>query len=223
MLNPQDAGMFTRQAPVTSASSAYIRNPKHMPLGDFGLLNIKTSAAVTAQLAAAGSFTTLANGGAVATLTASDTYVTVCDIAGAGFLTAVIGALGAGPHTPTFQITVDGIVYVIASSATITQSNRMMLGSVAYSPMLASGTTATTIAHLGGIGSSFDEGFVNAKEGGLWQNLLITCVPTPHQIISLGLAKLRFDTSLKVEVKDSTLHATTDPNRKVCALYLLDL
>src|SRR6185503_12810915 len=76
-----------------------------------------TDAANTAQF-----FTNFAlNGVADNTNWTATTYKTLLSVTGAGFVNAIIGPTGlAGTPTTTFRITVDGVVYTVALTATTT-------------------------------------------------------------------------------------------------------
>ncbi len=166
----------------------------------------------------AGFFTALALRGAQTSIAVADTYVTVANISGSGFLANCVSPTHTATHTPTIRITVDGTAYTIAPSAVQPLSSRMVLGPT------SSGASVGAIEALSLNGGS-DNGFLNAAVGGLNQivtgNTAISLM-TPEGLLSYGYQLLRFESSLLVEIKCSLLSANA-VDKQCGATYILDL
>ena len=212
-------------ASAVSTSSRYITNPKHLSLISVpkALIVVKTAQSTTAAMDAAGGFTALARRGASASISVADTYVTVANLSGAGFLFNCISPTHDGAaFTPTFRITVDGTAYVIAPSAVQLLGNRVVLGPITQ------GTPATSAAAAIGtdvisVNASADAGFQTASVGGVTTQITTAIgIPTPEMILSNNMQCLRFETSLVVEMKASLLSGTAVD--KQCAVtFRMDL
>ncbi len=216
-----DSGRAPSAAPV--AAEIYIRNPKRLPvlLADSNNVAFKTASNINSYLSYTGAFTNLAYGGAAAAVAVAGTFVTVCNVAGGGFLTAVISSCHTLAHTPIIRITVDGTVYTITPGAAIPANYRLMLGGVLRGmPNVVA--TATLGSHFRGSGAYADTGFEVARVGGVDSVSGVITLPTPTQVLCDGAPCVRFDTSLLVEVTSSGLTAT-DPYKYAAALYTLDL
>lgn len=201
----------------------YIRDPR--------LLNllVQTPAAIkikngTTDIASTdlGFFTALARQGATANVSADDTYVTVCDITGAGFFNNAIAPMyDSGNYRATFKFTIDGIVYTIATGAsTVPFGTRAVWGcAIPYSAT----TTLSNPPHIG-VATYNDGGVEAAKSGsviilGTSREILL---PNTHFGKLYGLAGVRFDKSLKVEIKISTI-TNSAVKYTAGAMYALDL
>lgn len=216
------------RALTAAAGSRFITNPKHMPLVSViqTALNIKTTS--TAQLTASvvGFWTAIARDGATAAITVADTYVDVCRLTGSGFLFNAVSPTHTAGYIPSMRITVDGVQYVIAPSANQTLAWRMVLGPVTIGTSVAGIATASVAGDVLVPNGAFDSGFANAKIGGVRQHGASAAdflgIPSETAILSLGLAALRFESSLIVEMKCNLLSGTA--NDRSCGVsYKLDV
>lgn len=225
-LNNLDAAISSRLATAdTRLGSKYTNNPKELPIcaANVASVIIKSSNTTSAALNVAGVSATIAQKGARAAIIAADTYVTVANLLGAGILTGVITPFNTGAgSTVSIRLTVDGAAAVVFSQA-IDDSELMILGALVPGfPEI----DATYSGHGGGVGLFYDGGFSGVSSGNLHEEangVSYKILPTPHNVTSLGLPALRFNTSLLVEVKCSVLPATIDPNRYGMAIYRLDM
>ena len=205
----------------------WITNPKHlsaMSLPQANLL-LKTGQTAVAASNIAGFFTALALRGATASISVADTYVTVANLSGSGFLFSAVSPTHTASFTPTIRITVDGTQYVIAPSANQAAGYRLTLGSLSQIPSIALTSTAAVAGDISLPNSAADVGFTNALVGGVaapTAGTLSVALPTPEAALSYGLPALRFESSLLIEMKASLLSGTA--NDKSCgAVYRLDL
>lgn len=210
---------------TSSGGSRWITNPKHLPVAIVNEANLylKTSATVTNNFTAvnsATSFTAMALRGAQTSVAIADTYVTLANLTGAGFLFNVICATNTGAaYTPTLRITVDGTAYTIASSAVVNATFRMVLGALISSvPSVSSAAAIGSDIVLPNAGP--DAGFSGANVGGLY-NPATASIMVPEMILAYGLPCLRFETSLLVEMKTSLL-ASSANDRLGGVSYRLD-
>lgn len=206
-------------------ANRWITNPKHLPVSTVNQANLslKTSATVANNFTAvnsAASFTAMALRGAQTSVAVADTYVTLANLTGAGFLFNVICATNTGAvYTPTIRITVDGVVYTISPSSTVNATFRMVLG-----VLIAAAPSVSAIAAVGSDiispNAGPDNGFSNANVGGLY-NPAVAAITTPEMILAYGLPCLRFESSLLVEMKTSLL-ASSANDRLGGVSYRLD-
>ena len=210
---------------TSSSEGVWSRNPDTLPRTVVNSQNcgFKSNVGTIVLLNAAGMQTTLAYLGATASITADDTYATICDVTGSGFLFHVISACSGASNLRTIKITIDGTVYTLATADAIGAYSRMIIG-----PGFASGAIATTdtgivTSHPGQIGGYNYDVFA-ARDGGCMSfaqgDLLI---PTENEVLSRGLPAIRFESSLKVEVKSQTKNVGADPYNAAVALYRVDL
>lgn len=149
------------------------------------------------------------NGGYVVAGAGVDTYYTAIDVSGSGFLiNAISGVPDAAGSTTTFRITVDGAEYEIALTDDSANANRFVLGQLAYSEA-PDGTLdvwerplpiAWNTTSPGDIGPSAP---TTGTDGGL-------SILSPQWARANPFACLRFNASLKVEVKNSAGFATAN-------------
>lgn len=212
--------MSGTQSALFGGGSRWISNPKQ--LNRLAALNtrlqLKTAFNTLIDSSAAGFFTALALRGAQASISVADTYVTVASLSGSGFLVNCVSPTHTAAFTPTFRITVDGTQYILSPSAAQTLAWRMVLG-----PTISGGNTAAGDATF--VNSSLDNGFQAAQVGGLVQMgaaTVLTSLPTPETVLSLGLQALRFESSLLVEMKCDLLSANA-VDKQGGATYVLDL
>ena len=132
-------------------------------------------------------------GAAVASVATDDTYVTVLNASGRGFLAGFVGAKPSSSTLQTLRITVDGTAYTIAA----TNSARLFMGTF-QQPYGVNGTTD-------GIGTMFPS-----------TNLMCTT----DDAYALTPNIVPFESTLLVEFKQATINpSATAPNRKCAALY----
>ncbi len=210
---------FQTRSVDQSPQNRWITNPKHIPLfvcPGTSLNNKSDSVTINASSVAA-FFTVGAREGASASISVADTYATICDLTGSGFMGSCVSPSHTADFTPTIRITVDGQVYTFTSSGNITSAFRMVLG--AFTP------GAVTITTSGGgdkTSSLQDYGFAGAKVGGLPRLYGSPNINPPTLNLAEGLPMLRFETGLKVEIKASLLSA--DPEQLKCLVtYRMDM
>ncbi len=204
---------ISRLKPTAGAGRAFY-NPRRLPqfLVGSAYVGIKAGAATTTYAASTTTFfAQLANAwGAVCTLTDADTYATLVDITGAGWLGWVLSAtckVNDQVHTQSIRFTVDGQEYVcareITEAAAAFGSRNVVGGAFQGSPATATSSYAWGILGI----QSTDYGFGTLSP--------LNLSPT-QQIMAAGGATLRFDRSLKIEVKSSVLDAVTQYNQAAC-------
>lgn len=216
--------MSGNQTTLFGGGSRYITNPKHLSAfaAAGSVINVKTSATTLQTTAAAAAFTALALRGAQASVSVADTYVTVANLTGAGFMFNCISPThDTLSFTPTFRITVDGVVYTLAPSTTFVNLYRMVLGPVTSGLPSISGIS-TIGSDIPGVNSPTDLGFQTAMVGGVPTATGNISIPTPEQILAFQMQCLRFESSLLVEMKTSLL-GSTSINKQCAVTYRLDL
>ena len=166
----------------------------------------------------------LASQGAVANITAANTYVTICNLSGGGYFFGAVSPASAfsASEVATFRITVDGAVYTIASGANITgnasiySAFRFFLGSLYDGELQTTAKTDVIETGPGAYSNFINQGAFlgNAREskGIMLHN---------DQILKCGFPLVRFDSSLIVECKLSSYTATV-PYPRCSAQYQLD-
>ena len=209
---------------TSSSEGVWSRNPDTMPIstGAAASYHFKSAANALVSTDAAGSQTTLATRGATASITVNDTFVTVCDVSGSGFLFHVLSAGSNGTDLRTLRITIDGAVYTIITPDTLAQNNRLVLGPVFAAGAIAVTDTGLLTSHSGLIGG-YNSDFVGARDGGGVALTADILIPTENEILSFNLPAIRFSSSLKVEAKSQTISLTADPYNAAIALYRVDL
>ena len=206
---PNQPGGNAAQSSMTGG--LYLTNPKHLNLISVpkALISVKTAQTSQVLTSAGTAFTALALRGAQTSIVSADTYVTVLDItSGSGFLFNFVTPTHDGAGIATTKITVDGTVYVIAPSANHIAGNRIVGGPITQGvPSVATaGAVATDIFFAN---AATDAGFQTASVGGITvQASSSIAIPTPELILSQNWQCLRYETSLKVEMKCSGLSAT---------------
>lgn len=188
----------------------WITNPKHLQTTVVAQSSIylKTALGTSTNCSAANAatfFNAMAIKGAQAPVAVADTFVTLANLTGSGFLFNVICATNTGAvYTPTIRITVDGVVYTITTSGTIAATYRVVVG-----PLLPNLPTLSSIAAIGtdiiSPNSGSDGGFVGVSVGGLMTFLGNCGIVTPENIMAHNMPMLRFESSLLVEMKTSLL------------------
>lgn len=219
--------MSGTQSALFGGGSRWINNPKHLArISVFNTkLSLKTAQSTTAKSDASGFFTALALRGASTSITVADTYVTVANLTGAGFLVNCVSPTHSGTFTPTIRITIDGTVYTIAPSAAQTALNRMVLGPLTPGASASAAATAATAYDIVVPNGSQENGFSIAAVGGVNQITsagVEAFIVTPESALSYGMQVLRFESSCLVEMKASLLSGTA-VDKQCGATYIMDL
>ena len=208
--------------------SRWITNPKH--LNALAIVQTQLYAKVS-RLSSQGAgvaafFTGLARRGAQTSIAVADTYVTLLDItSGSGFAFNFVSPTHTAAFVPTIRITVDGVVYTIAPSASIALNNRLVLGPVINGVSVSTIGGAAISGDIPGPSSAGDVGFRDAAVGGVAVvdgSASDMSIPLPGDVLTYGLQSLRFETSLKVEMKASLLSANA-VDRQCAVTHRLDL
>lgn len=216
-----------QSALLGAGGGRWITNPKHLPLHvmQSATILVKTGTSGTAAANNSAIYTSLANRGAQASISVADTYVTIANLSGAGFLFNVISPTHSASFAPTIRITVDGTVYTFAPSSSISSGYRLLLGPlIPMQPATAAGNTASTVGDIPLPLSGNDPGFASGygSVGGVPNIGGNSGLLTPEQILSMGWSCLRFEQSLLVEAKCSLLSGTA-VDKSCAATYRLDL
>lgn len=161
--------------------------------------------------------------GAFATTSADNTYTTICDLTGAGVLFHVISQeITNTTDDVTFRITVDGIEYVIAKTQTwqvapSSYGGRVGLG--LFSSNAAVFDTSGTWFRGFPSGVDWTQAFTNFGGSGSGA----TGHPiSPETIMRNGWSCVRFEKSLKVEVKVTDVNVASTYGQRCGATYILD-
>ena len=218
----------SQSAIIGSGGSRWVTNPKLLPILSVysSALKLKTGTITSTDSTVAGFYTALAYEGAASAITVADTYVTVCDLTGGGFMFNAVGPSHTAAFRPTIRITVDGTVYTITPSADQALSRRLVLGPLIHSISTATPSAATIVSDTSLPNSGWDSGFFAAKVGGVRQYgdsaSAFVSIPTESALMTFNMPVLRFESSLKVEMKASLLSGTATD--KQCGVtYRLDL
>lgn len=220
--------MSGSQSALLGAGGRWVTNPKHLPLVSViqTALNVKELITTKTLASVAGFYTAIAKEGASAAITVADTYVTVCNLTGAGFLFNCVSPTHSAGFRPTIRITVDGTVYTITPSADQTAAWRLVLGPTTSGISITGVSAASVAGDIIAPNNSWDSGFTNARIGGVVQHggsaADFLGIPTPAAIMRHGLPMLRFESSLLVEMKCNLLSGTAN-DKNCAATYLLDL
>lgn len=220
--------MSGSQSALFGGGSRFITNPKHLPIVSVvqTALNIKEGTTTKTLASAAGFHTAMARDGATASITVADTYVTVANLTGSGFLFNAVSPTHTAGFIPTMRITVDGIQYVIAPSANQTLNWRMVLGATIPGVSVALPATATIVSDVPLPNGGWDAGFFASKVGGVRQygdsSSAFMSIPSESAILSSNMPVLRFESSLLIEMKASLLSANA-VDKKCSVSYRLDL
>ena len=192
----------------------YNRDPRVLPLSHSQYGAGQSYRTSSLSLAGTSAFWfTLTESGARTTVDAADTFYTICDITGRGFLLNLVSTAWYNTETVTFRITVDGVVYTIAKTCTESASDgyRLIMGGFVVTPW------NTTVVN-GNLGTS-NQGAMTPAVTGVLKIKEYTIIH-PALAFQEGFPSVRFDYGLKVESKSSVLQATSWP-RNTGALYIL--
>ena len=220
--------MSGTQSALFGGGSRYITNPKHLPAAetDEATMYLKLTSSTSTNCSAANAaafFNALALRGAQASVSVANTFVTLANLTGAGFAFNFILPTYAGAHTPTLEVTVDGVLYTLAPSATLAATRRMVVGPVTSgSPVTSVGTNPINSEVLL-VNGGADPGFAVANVGGLFGlAATIIGIPTPEKIMTYGMPCLRFESSLLVRMKTDLLAAAAGD--RICGVtFMMDL
>lgn len=200
-----------------SSGGRFVTNPKHLPIAAPSGVYVKTASGTLSDNTLAAFFTALATLGAQSAITVADTYVTVANLKGSGFMFNAIAPMHSAAYVPTIRITVDGVPYTIAPTGNLNTGLRLVVGSLtAGTPIITAASGDNQLAN-----GYNDSGFSGGRTSGVLTPASAG-IPSEAQILALGLAALRFETSLLVEMKCNLLSATAV--HKQCAVtYRMDL
>lgn len=197
--------------------SRWITNPKHLPICIATEPNTKLKTAAGTNTTIGSAWSNIAAEGASTSIVTADTYVTVANLSGSGFLFNAFSPSHSSAFRPTIRLTVDGTVYTISPTADITGAAiRMILGAVqAASPLIAAGDAVLP-------NGPSDPGFGSTKTGGISLAATAVGVMLPQWMLAYGYPVLRFESSLLIEMKTNIL--TGVAAEKICgATYRMDL
>lgn len=233
VVSPSDFNVYTRKTngagatdPISDSANwkpsgnqgGFLSNPRDMSLmligGGGSSVRYKSAGGASVDVHGAGT-TGLAVRGASTSISVADTYVTIATLTGSGILVNVVSPTHSGAFTPTIRLTVDGVVYVFAPSATAVSSARLVLG-----PTTPNGNTAVSDGtfpnNLG------DAGFSGSMTGGIPAVGPAPFLIAPESAIALRMGCLRFLSSCTIEAKASLLAAGAA--EKTCAAtYRMDI
>ncbi len=208
--------MSAQQSAVYGGGGRFLTNPKHLPIisAPKASYYVKTGLTSTALLSAAGGFTAMALRGVTGAIASANTFITLLNISsGSGFAFNFVSPThDGGTHTPTIEITVDGVLYTIAPTAAQILGNRICIGPLTKAVAVTATGSAATAGDFTGPNSAWDDGFGIANVGG------IECVTsasvdlglvTPHSAMSFNMPCLRYESSLLVRMKCDSLSGTT--------------
>jgi hypothetical protein len=194
----------------------FITDPSHIftAVCHHDEIALKASAGTTSTSADAAFYTTyIPKYGATASVSADDTYVTLCDIDGDGFINNIICPTVAGTHTSTIKFTIDGKVYEL-EFVDITSTCRVIWGFfMSHNPAVA--YEASDTGNTNYIGNYTDIGFYStslASDSTLGLLHYPFLVPPYHQYMA-GHPGLYFENSCKIEVKINTWSSSLEYER----------
>lgn len=212
---------------TSSGGGRWITNPKQLPITNATDTAIiaKTAAGTSSSSGVAGFYTALALQGASSAITVADTYVTVASLTGSGFMFNCISPTHSGSFTPTIRITVDGVVYTIAPTATFAAQKRLVIGPVTPGQPTTGNAGTYSQSEVILVSSYMDAGF-QARTGGIDSRPTIQAgmgitIPDELYIMSYNMSALRFETSLLIEMKASLLSAVA-VDKQCAATYRMD-
>lgn len=211
--------MSGSSANAPQLGAGIVTNPLHLPIA---AVNETTTYFKQSSTAIQTTLSLATPNGFVSALINSTSSVNLLSLNGSGFLTHVFSPVGdAGSASiATITMTVDGVVYRFSNTAGLSAYLRLMIGATAQGkPITVS--TASTADQLNGIGGYNDAG--HTAKTGKHVNAYYNTIPTPHQIASYSMPRLRFEKSLSVDIQMSVTPATTVANSQYAvAGYTLD-
>lgn len=206
----------------------FVTNPLELPRYSFTNLEMKyANSAATVDVSSSSFWTYWDYTRSSATLTAADTYVTVGEVTSStngGFLINVIGnGVATGTGTVTFRITVDGTAYTITSGdvpGSYPARNWACLGYflAGVQPQNATSYDARRSEHLNSYwGSTNNNGML---DNGFFKGWDYTYGTVPIDDIFSG-PKLKFESTIKVEVKSSVYATSYERDRTGCTIVTI--
>ena len=163
------------------------------------------------------------NWGYYAECTTADTYVTVADITSAtngGFLHSFIGVGTIDGESTTMRFTVDG------TATEITYSNGSGTTAAHYCPIMGgfypNPQTTTDQAPFNTADLSVQQGaYLSADPSNGWYaGSISNGIAYPFISHNMDMSRLRFESSLKIEVKKSAINATANNNKAGAVITL---
>ena len=211
--------------PTGGGDSAILTDPNKMPkivMQHGGYVKRDTSLQEINANTGAGE-EVLISYGTVANVTASDTYYTIADVTGSGYLYWCLSSTQqlSQNDTVTIKITLDGVATEI--SGTINQysssdGGRLFIG--AYTVQPQSTNESGTLAHNGSNDQPYRTDGRNIYSTSEIDTRRQVGIPGTDFYQFTGVPKLRFETSLKVEAKIGNYQASFI--RFAAAAYKLD-
>lgn len=186
-----------------------------------GRISLKTASNLVSADSTAAFWTALDLQGAFSSVATNDVYATAVDITGSsGVVCCVIGsASGDAADNGFIRVTVDGTVREFSTTRAVGQ-RRLILGHYSNQTPATSSVTANT-THIQDMfdspGFNVEDGFLVASESSQG-NAYIQPV---QQARNNGSILLRFNSSLKVEAKESNVQANAE-NNKFGVVYAID-
>lgn len=206
---------------------AHITNPLELPRYSFYQLEMKYANSAATVAANSSSFWTYWDyTRSSATLTAADTYVTVGEVTSStngGFLINVIGnGIPAGSGAVTFRITVDGTAYTIVSGDVpgTAWNNWACIGSFlsGVQPQTSTAYDSRRTEHLNGY-------WLSTNSSGMLENGFYKPRPEIYGTVIIddifAGPKLRFESTIKVEVKSSYYSTSSERDRTGCTIITI--
>lgn len=157
--------------------------------------------------------------GAVLTLSAANAYETLINISGSGWLGWVMTAtcmVNNQTHTEYIKFTVDGKEHEYSREFTEPATAvgvRALLGS----PMQNGPAYLTSAGYTGYAGNAQDYGFTGLSDD---STAYVMMLNQTEQLMTIGGATLRFERSLKIEIKTSVLAASSQHKTVACDYVL---
>ncbi len=161
----------------------------------------------------AGFWSSIANAGAIVSVTAADSWTQVCSVTGAGYLGFAISPMHTSAHVPELRITADGVARTITSTAT-PANYRCVVGALCQSYISSTGPVLPT-------NNYYDYGFIAKSGTEVFRTVARAHAFRARQMVASGLPVLRFEQSLVVEAK-TNINGLTTPNSYAGAAYCLD-
>lgn len=223
---PTDTDLSTDIANVQAAVDAIsfgagfeITDVDRFPFAGFAELRLKDGKSTVYDATTAGFWTAFARHGAVGNVTTSNTYATIVNLtSSSGWMGNIVSCAlyyFSGSTTLHIKLTLDGTAYEITtgSVAATGTADRLVIG-----PSFP-GEPSTTGAGAG-IGDDLSSDFDAAQIASIpWHDDGV--VISPSHAWSRGFPMLRFESSLKVEVKTSN-YQTANNEHKAGVTYILD-
>lgn len=151
----------------------------------------------------------MAHFGAVGFITAADTWVTICDVTGGGFLlNAIAPRPASGSAIETIEITVDDVVTTFSFNTT--GAYRLCVGSFSDYITTSSSSSSDYSRYPSSTGDVDGLRYLNN-----------VYVKDPHYLAMEGVPMIRFDQSMSIRMKCS-VYQTTNYSHYCGASYFLD-